>query len=244
MNTGTVHAGGGARAGWRRGLFTALAFLVLAAALGACAATEVAPGEPVQPGPEEGLVVLSITHSGQRGMDLLVNLEAGAGGTDRTILMPRQARARDWLGAPGLGPTPEADPEGKLLVLRLKPGPYRLHYWKGVSELGGLHGIGFEIHSAPIEVGFTAAAGRVTYVGNVHLALPDKLNYMANQTPSTYRLELTDRSQRDLARLEARHPGAQAGSVQMQLAQSPQAGTDVRYYIFNYSDSDEPPLQF
>lgn len=243
LHVATGHAPRWRRAGGYRGLRAlALGVALMALLPAGCAAPQVETGEVPRPDADTGLVVLSLTRSGQRGFDLLFQLEGPGVGLNSVVRLNAHAPSLDWGGAPGDGPTPEAQPEGRLYVLRLAPGTHRIRYWWGESRLRGFNGVGFKIYSDPVAVEFTSRAGEVVYAGNVHLALPLKINYLASQTPSTYRLETTDRRERDFPVLRERFPGLAPETVRVAQAQNRDGDRPLPYYVINFSDSGGGPL--
>ena len=220
-----------------RGL--ALAGLVAGLVAG-CTANEIQQGETVQVGPNEGVVVLSVARSGRRDFDMRFDLNGPGQWAPRPIMMFADSRARDWKGGDDMLTSPGDDPGGRLVVLRLKPGTYRIDHWRGESADGGLYSDGYMVHSGDVAVDFTVQPGTITYIGSLHLQLPKKLDYTANLAPAFYTMVVEDRSARDLALFRERFPNAGAVQVASRPMEFAQAGQPLRYYLFNYStDGDK-----
>lgn len=219
-----------------------LAGLVVSLVTG-CSANEIKQGEAVQPATDEGIVVMSVTRSGRRDFDMHFELSGPGQWVPRPIVMLADSRARDWKGGDDRLVSPGDDPGGRLVVLRLKPGSYRIAHWRGESSSGGLYSDGYLVQSGDLAVDFTVQPGTITYVGSLHLQLPDKLDFAANLAPAFYTLEVEDRSSRDLALFRERFPDAGTVQVASRPMEFAQAGQPLRYYLFNYStdgDKDSP----
>jgi hypothetical protein len=219
-----------------------LPVLLLGLLLAACTAPEMGPGEPLRPDANSGLAVVSLTRSGWRDFDLLVEVKGQGQWLGRAIVLLAQANGRDWRGGPDWLSTPADAPEGRLVVLRLAPGTYRIERWNGLSARHGFSGGGYHVYSNVDGLTFTVAPGGVTYVGNLRFEFPAKLNWDAMIVPSTYRIQINDRRERDLALLQGKFPGTDLAAARTELFRFPQVGQPLRYFLINYNDSDaEPP---
>ena len=213
--------------------------ILLAGLLGACSANELAPGAALQPRGDTGLAVLSLTRSGWRDFDLFVDLKGPGQWAPRPIILRAKSFARDWKGGPEWKTTSVEDPEGRLVVLQLKPGTYRIDRWNGDSQRDGFNGNGYLMYPAsPLDMTFDVKPGELTYLGELHFALPDKPNWLANLSTATYRIEIKDQHERDLALLRNKYPHENVGTPRTDLIRFAQAGAPLRYYIQNYTDTD------
>lgn len=213
--------------------------LAVALLLGACAATQVAPGEPLTPGPDAGIVVLSVTRSGWRDFDWSLELKGPDSWVGNPIQVFAHSASRDWKGGPKRNVTPASEPEGRLFVLRLKPGTYRIDHWRGSSRNFGAYEEGYNVAGSDVGLSFAVRAGAIMYLGNVNLVLPDELNYQANLMPSFYRIETGLKPERDLALLRSKYPGVAANAVQDEPIRFANAGKPLRYYVYNVRVGDE-----
>jgi hypothetical protein len=219
-----------------------LALLALAALLGACSANEATVGEALRPAPGKGIVVLSVTRTGWRDFDLMLDLKGPGNTLARPILVYARSRSRDWTGGADESVTAPDAPEGRLVALELAPGTYRIDGWSGRSFSGGAWDEGYEVAGQGLGIQFTVRPGAVDYAGNVNLALPARLNYNANLMPSTYRLEAGPKPERDLAVLRSKYPGTPADAVRSDPLQASHAGVPLRYYVYNYRAGSNPEM--
>jgi hypothetical protein len=208
--------------------------LAAALLLTGCVASEISPGAELRPTQDAGYAVLSVTRTGWRDFDLRLRLHPDGSLAEHVIVLFENSSARDWTGDATREVTRPEAPEGRLVVLRLDPGTYRIDRWDGTSKRNGFSGDGYDVYSSTLDITFQVQAGQVTYLGNLNLALPDHLNYQANVMPSTYRIETRLYRERDLALLAGKYPGIEPGAVRDGPIRFEQAGAELRYYVLNY----------
>ena len=206
--------------------------LLLVLGLGACTVSQLEPGASLSPQPDTGLVVLSVTRSGWRDFDLQVELQQEGSVLPHSIAIFARSRARDWQGGEGPAALPEA-PEGRLFVLKLKPGSYRIDRWSGHSKSGGLSGDGYDISSESMGITFSVASGSIAYLGNLHIRLPKALNYNANLMRATYHVAVEEQRERDLAMLRTKHPGTALEAITAVPLQLAPPERELRYFVYN-----------
>lgn len=223
----------------RRRMGAAAVLGVALMALAACSAGELKPAASLRAEGDTGIVILSLMRSGMRDFDLFVSLKGPGQWVPRPLVLRAQSRQRDWTPGGQWSTAPTEEPEGRLLALKLPAGSYRIALWTGSSDHGGFHGDGFEIHTEALDFSFTVAPGRVTYLGSVHIVLPLELNYLANLGRATYRLEVENRRERDLALARERYADASnLDAVEGAPVQFAQAGQEIRYFIQNRKAGD------
>jgi len=222
----------------RRWLGPALVSAIALVALAACSAAELEPAQPLRADSDSGIVILSVTRSGMRDFDLFVWLDGPGDWVPRPIDLRARSQARDWTAGNRWDASPTSEPEGRLVVLKLEPGTYRIDRWSGQSEDGGFHGDGFDIHTAPLDLSFTVEPGTVSYLGSLHIELPKELDYLANIRVATYRMSVDDQRERDLALARSRFAEGAAVQIATRSPQFALAGQDIRYYIHNRKAGD------
>jgi len=206
--------------------------------LSACSVAVAPVGEPLHADADTGIAVVSVTRTGWRDFDLSLELTGPGMSAPRPIKIFAHSKSRDWTGGPKRDVTPADAPEGRLFALKLAPGTYHVNSWFGTSRNGGDFEEGYQISGYDVGLSFTVVPGTITYVGNVNVVLPDKLNYQANLTPSFYRIETGPKAERDLALLRQRYPGTAADAVRTDPIRFAHAGAQLRYYIYNYKVGD------
>jgi len=201
----------------------------------------VQPGEAAQPGAKDGLVVLSVTRTGWRDFDLLLNVQGPSQWVARPIVLFAGSHERDWRGDATWKTTRTEAPEGRLVVLRLPPGTYRIPRWDGTSARDGIRGNGYWFWSeVDLGITFTVQPGRVVYAGNLNLALPDAPDFSGGMVAGTYTLVTQPRSERDLGLLRTRNPGIDVTGLQSVAMNFPRSGQPLTFYIQNAGDSGGP----
>ena len=230
----------------RRGLWQswpAVFGLALTLLLGACAAAEVQPGEPLLPGSDHGLVVLSLTRTGWRDYDLLLDLKGPGQWLGRPIVIFADGQPHDWRGDETWKTTRPEAPEGRLVVLRLAPGTYRIARWDGNSARDGAYGDGYWMYSAgDLELSFTVEPGSVRYAGNINLALPPRPSFVSGLATGTYTIDVKELRERDLSLLRTRFPGSDTDAMRSVAVTFPQAGQPLRYYAISRHEGGADPL--
>lgn len=106
--------------------------------------------------------------------------------------------------------------KGRLAILELPPGNYRFNSWNaGAGGVGGTRSIS---PVEPVSVPFSVAAGKVTYLGNLHLRSQDVDDVVSSHAKSQHQLLVRDKSAQDLPVIKQRL-GAHSKALLMRLMQ-------------------------
>lgn len=186
-------------------------------------------------GRNEAVMILSVTRSGITEFDLVLDLK-GEDHEYKNVFTVREHDGLDWKPTNGYRPVPEDQWAGRLVVLLVPPGNYRISAWSGESPFFGEQGNGYGVVSQPISLRFTAPAGHIRYLGNLHFAFPMKLKgYVYN---GRYHIRTGDRTPRDLAVFKARYPLLAGQQIETRLIQNAEEGRELQFYILSYHDHE------
>ncbi len=131
---------------------------------------------------------------------------------------------------------PEGKEAGRVVVLLLPPGDYRVESWSGESPFFGDPGNGYHVRSREFSLRFAAPAGKIRYVGNVHFDFPQEMDgYILN---GRYRIRTGERGRRDLEVFRARYPRLAGRPVDTRLIESGVNGKELQFYIDNIQDHE------
>ena len=160
--------------------------LLVVLALPGCATINVPSNYSLTPKGDKGLVVLSLTHTLST---VIVDYRQKEGETqvDGAFMTGTIQDPMDW-----------DHPKGRLVVAELPAGKYELYQWR--SE-----GFNVTYTSKIFSIPFTVVAGKATYIGNFFVNI--------DESTSRYRLEVTDKSDRDLPLLIRRYPNIKENGV-------------------------------
>ncbi|HEY1773716.1 MAG TPA: hypothetical protein VGH91_11055 [Gammaproteobacteria bacterium] len=197
-------------------------FLVFAAmlALTACAAPSATPEFAFTAGNQGmGLLVGSLSTDDpgnyfSQDVNVFFAPEKGSKGPDASVTLNDHCKASGMEGLPDF-----KQPCGRLFALVMSPGNYQLNYWNIVDAGGGVVEPG---NWNPAK--FTIQAGKVTYVGNIHMVFDPTL---PGGGPADWRgwPKASDMHERDIAFLLKKYPHLQQGDVTLGvLALDPPSG--------------------
>jgi hypothetical protein len=194
-----------------KSLFTPLLALLATALLGACAPTanEVRPDKALDLS-SQGAVALSFTSVGIPYLHGLYLFYTPAAGGEEVGM------AAYGTDSPGYWSDYYQDVEkGRLAVLQLAPGDYRFTRWS--ANAGGLGGTRSIDPEDPFNIPFTVEAGKILYLGNLHLTSHDVSKVTSSYASTRHQLSVRDRRDVDLDALKRRLPSNGAAPVVVRL---------------------------
>ena len=184
---------------------SAVAALLL---LSACAASNVGTDYAVDETKGTGVLVASLTRSGQSGFNMFVDLRSLDGKYTNAVPVTDLFFPSDW-GCPLFGEIPKEQPCGRLAIIELPQGEYEFYSWHGGSG-GGPGTIRIDVRSVhEFSKRFKITAGKALYVGNINFALDTGFTkgLLGLPVPKyTYKMEITDKRDRDLTLLYQKNP--------------------------------------
>ncbi len=205
-----------------------LVFILMAG----CGLKEISPEFSLAPHSKEAVVVVSVTRSGVREFQMTIHLTGVGHGYSEIVQASTIRFFSDFKGDPGGGPTPAAQPEGRLIVFRVPPGEYRFDTWYGESGDWGHYSEGYSIVSDEIDLRFRAERGKVNYIGNIHFDLADDIYYTRN---GVYQIRSLDTNSRDLALFRSKYPRLATAAVKFNPLQNRMAGRKLQFYLHNHA---------
>jgi len=146
-------------------------------------------------GSEKGLLVMSLTYSGECGFSHFVRMRAA--GKRTTMLVPFEDKP-EWTYDPRECPLPQEHFTGRLAVLELPVGDY---------EIDGYFSLTVRDKYYPDEtpaLNVSIQAGKVSYIGNIHLHVGDTI----------YTRVTSEKTDRDMDLLLKRYPRVDQRLVQ------------------------------
>lgn len=147
----------------------------------------------------KGVVVFSLTRTGQIDYNLFLNLRGMENGYDQPLPLYHDP---DSIEGPVISFTKL---NGRLAVMELPQGIYEFYNWEGHSSFG--RGKSRIRPKTEFSKKFLVKAGEVKYLGNLHLAL----------SRSAFKLLVLDMEDRDLSILHKDNPLITPNSVQVSL---------------------------
>lgn len=149
----------------------------------------------------KGIVIISVSHDqrGSRALNAIFYVDFKPG-----LVMPEHMMLKT-LGEtfPGVTKGSEfKDSYGQVLALELPAGTHQINSWRAARSGG------FEItpREVPPPLVFEVAAGKIQYLGNLHLILQGGKNIFGIPVVSDAHPEVRDMRQRDLAMIERKYP--------------------------------------
>lgn len=201
-------------------VIASVAACLLASSCASLGTANVDPG--YRPG-AAGVLVASVSASGFTPGKLWYQVVRARAVTETVASIPVNdpAHGLDWQSGDAEVPNGGI---GRIAVIELSPGEYELRRWvMGRSTHGSFSS------RRPFGYRFVIEAGKVTYVGSVHV----DLQRTADADTLPYRISLDDRRERDLAIVRRKYPGlgttpvsfadgvAPRGQIDPEPAQSP-----------------------
>lgn len=142
--------------------------------------------------PDNGVVVLSLTSSGECGYALFVDIRRIDKKDETTIGLQDLMEDRDWQRKnEDCSIEDENDFYGKLSVVALEPGTYEIYSLSGISRYNAFYS------DENFSITFKVKANSVTYLGNAHFIVEKKF----------FSFHTTDKRKRDLSLFQYKHPG-------------------------------------
>lgn len=135
---------------------------------------------------DKGLIVMSLAHSLSSVIVDYRPVENGKQG-DGAFMTGNMQDPMDW-----------DHPKGRLVVAELPAGKYELYQWR--SE-----GINVTYTSKIFSIPFTVVGGKATYIGNLFVNI--------DESTSIYKLEVADKSERDLPLLIRKYPNIKGSDI-------------------------------
>lgn len=201
--------------GQRTSLLVTLVAAVLVAGCSRMIQQNIKPDAPTLFRPGEGVILGSVTAPIKRYYyhETLVfhYRSVGDGGKTAGLLTTAKsdgARFVQW-GIPTCDKEGLAEQCGRLFAVSLPAGEYEIHSVQEVMPPSRT----FEL--PPLR--FTVAAGRASYLGNVHTTFCEGLVRSTRGAVLGGHLVILDESQRDLSLLEARYPQLKGADVEKQF---------------------------
>ena len=233
---GAGHTGRFPRSPW--GILGILLLLALPLWLAGCPAPELPPDAELSTENGKGILVFSLSRSGVRDFDIVLDIRGVDAFYHRVIVLRNFSDTLDWPGAPGRGPTPDTEPQGRLVALVLPAGAYEVNRWSGQVNFSGFNGDGYEMYDSDLSIRLTVRQGEVVYAGGIHFALPQEPDFLASLGPSYYRIESPQRRAVDRKVFEARYPGQAKREFTTIPARIEGNDKQRRYYILNFKAGD------
>jgi|GEM_PF-2796292 len=140
--------------------------------------------------PDKGVVVLSLTSSGECGYAIYVDIRSVDEKYQQTIGLQEVLEERDWQRKNPDCSGDQKDYYGKLAVIDLPPGTYEIYQVSGIGRYGGFYS------EEDFTIVFNVEGNQVSYVGNAHFHIADK----------SYAFDTFDMSERDLLLLSQKYP--------------------------------------
>lgn len=220
------------------GLMGILLLLVLPWWLAGCPAPELRPDAELSTEDGKGALVFSLSRSGVRDFDIQLTLSGVDAFYHRVIVLRNFSDTLDWPGAPGRGPTPDTEPQGRLVALVLPAGAYEVNRWSGQVGFGGFNGDGYEMYDSDLSIRLTVRPGEVVYAGRIHFALPQEPDFLASLGASYYRIESPQSREADRRVFETRYPRLAKRIFTEKPARIEGNDKLRRYYILNFKAGD------
>jgi len=141
--------------------------------------------------PDEGVVVLSLTSSGECGWALFIDIRRIDKTNENTISMQDVMKARDWKRKKSECPSDKGNYSGKLAAIALPPGEYEIYKLTGVSNHHAF------VSEDNFSITFDVVQNNITYLGNAHFIVKE----------FSFNFSTSDMRSRDLSLFKRKHPG-------------------------------------
>lgn len=165
--------------------------VIVAWVLTGCATFNVPSDYSLAHNSNQGLVVMSLTHSVASVIVDYRPVAAGKPGAG-SFMTGNMQDPLDW-----------THPNGRLVVAELPPGQYELYQWRA-------EGMNVTYTSKLFSIPFTIEAGKATYIGNLFINM--------DETTAKYTLSVTDTSARDLPLLIRHYPNIKQTDVSTEIS--------------------------
>lgn len=160
-----------------------LRFILIALLLSGCAAGNVSSDYSPAKRLGKGALVMSMTYTPDAPTFTLLYRPVGTNGVE-AFLSNTVPHPEDW-----------KNPAGRLVVSELPAGNYEIFRYVG----------GWYESKKPFSIPFTVVEGKAVYIGNIHV---DEM-----RTAGTFRISVTDRSDRDIPFLRARYKNVKESDI-------------------------------
>ena len=142
------------------------------------------------PGPEKGIIVISLTSSGECGNALFIDIRRLDKKMDITLGMQDMYEKRDWTRNITNCFIEDQDYSGKLKVIALDAGIYEIYNFQGISSANVFSS------SNNFSMKFKVTTKNVIYLGNAHFAIGK----------NNFKFSIHDMRDRDLDLFERKYP--------------------------------------
>ena len=115
-----------------------------------------------------GVVLLSLTASGECGFVFFTEIRELGSGSAYSIGMQDFGRERDWVKNDSKCPSTPDNYFGKLVVIELPAGEYEIYQLEGLSKYEKIYA------ERELSIKFTVVPAKVNYLGNLHYHIKKK----------------------------------------------------------------------
>lgn len=148
----------------------------------------------------KGIVVVSVSHDqrGSRALHSIFYVDQSEGLVPEHLILKSLGES-----FPGIVKASEfKDSYGQVLALELPAGQHRVDSWKAFRQAG----IEVRPRDKPPALDFEVVAGKILYIGNLHLLLEGGRNIFGIPVVSDAHPEVRDMRLRDIAMIEKKYP--------------------------------------
>ncbi|MGD8570736.1 MAG: hypothetical protein PVJ39_21800 [Gammaproteobacteria bacterium] len=140
--------------------------------------------------PKKGVVVISLTSSGECGYALFVDIRRIDKTHEKTIGLQDVVEQRDWKRKNNECASDLNDYSGKLVAIDLEPGVYEIYQFSGLNKYHAFSSV-YEL-----SIKFKVTENEVTHIGNAHFVVSKR----------EYDFIVSDKRQRDLPLFVKKYP--------------------------------------
>lgn len=151
---------------------------------------------------DKGVVILSLTASGECGYAYFLNIRSIDGKTERTIGMQEAFKERDWKRKNTDNCSlDETSYVGRLSVIELPPGTYEIHKISGISRFHSFES------ADKFTLRFKVNKKSIKYIGNAHFFV----------TKNTYSFKTQNMQNRDIKLFYTKYPSLKNRDIVLDL---------------------------
>jgi hypothetical protein len=178
-----------------------LAAGVIAASLvSGCRTVNVSDDHAIDQKKNTGVAVVSLTMAGLPGSTNMWLNYRGIGSDYKSMIPVTDILASSDWRCPAFARTRETAPCGRLAVVELPSGEYEFYSWHGGGNNMTYRSV------KEFSKRFTVVQGKAVYLGNVHFSISDAPRVTFGTSQFAFRVNISDRRERDLPLLKAKHP--------------------------------------
>lgn len=175
---------------------------IIALLLGGCAsAPNIGKDYSLDEAKGKGILLVSMTRSGDRGFNMFVDLRGVDNKYDQAVPVTDLFASLDW----SCPITETSEPCGRLAVIELPQGEYEFYSWHGGSSNGKISTSVKAMNE--FSKRFKVTSGKVVYVGNVHLAIGG----------GRFAMRISDKRDRDLPLFSSKYPKIATDKIQVDI---------------------------